>query len=122
MADLQAAELYDSDVLAMEPVYRWAVEQQGKRLPLEDFRQKLTHKFYDHGFVVNVKAYTTTEEGVYAFDVEVLRKIEKKEFDYDKQVHQVVSNVLDLPDQAGGWIKADAGMKEAAKKAAEHKH
>jgi hypothetical protein len=122
MADIQAAELYDSDVLAMEPVYRWAVEQQGKRLPLEDFRQQLTHKFHDHGFVVNVKAFTTTEEGVYAFDVEVLRKIEKKEFDYDKQVHQVVSNLLDLPDQAGGWIKADAGMKEAAKKAAGHKH
>lgn len=119
---LGAAELYDSDLLEIEKVYTWMRQQQGQRRNMEDFRQAVIGKFHERGFIVNVLAYDTDQEGVYAFDVEILRKTQRKDFDYDKQVHQVVNNLLDLPDQAGGWIKADAGMKEAAKKAAEHRH
>lgn len=119
---LSPGEIHDSDILEMEKVYRWMVDQQHKRRDLEKFRQEVIERFHQVGFVVNVLTYDTDQPEVYSFDVEVLRKVERKAFDYDKQVHEVVNNLLDLPDQAGGWIKADAGMKEAAKKAAEHKH
>lgn len=119
---LSPGELHDSDILELEKVYRWMVDQQHKRRDLENFRKEVIGRFQEKGFVVNVLTFETDQAEVYTFEVEVLRKIDKKTFDYDKQVHEVVNNLLDLPDQAGGWIKADAGMREAAKKAAEHKH
>lgn len=119
---LSPGELHDSDILELEKVYRWMVDQQHKRRDLENFRREIIGRFEEKGYVVNVLCFETDQAEVYTFEVEVLRKIEKKTFDYDKQVHEVVNNILDLPDQAGGWIKADAGMKEAAQKAAEHKH
>lgn len=119
---LSPGEIHDSDILEMEKVYRWMVDQQHKRRDLENFRREIIERFHQAGFVVNVLTYNTTEPEVYSFEVEVLRKVERKAFDYDKQVHEVVNNLLDLPDQAGGWIKADEGMKEAAKRAKEHKH
>lgn len=119
---LSPGELHDSDILELEKVYRWMVDQQHKRRDLENFRREIIGRFQEKGYVVNVLCFETDQAEVYTFEVEVLRKIEQKTFDYDKQVHEVVNNILDLPDQAGGWIKADAGMKEAAQKAAEHKH
>lgn len=119
---LSPGEIHDSDILEMERVYRWMVDQQHKRRDLENFRREVIERFHQVGFVVNVLTYNTDQPEVYSFEVEVLRKVERKAFDYDKQVHEVVNNLLELPDQDGGWIKADAGMKEAAKKAAEHKH
>lgn len=119
---LSPDELHDSDILEMEKVYRWVVDQQGKRRDMENFRKEVIGRFHEKGFVVNVLTFETDQADVYTFEVEVLRKVEQRAFDYDKQVHEVVNNVLELPDQAGGWIKADAGMKEAARKVKEHKH
>lgn len=119
-------ELYDSDILAIErgPL-AWMQAKQQTRMPLEEFRKGAVEKFQDIGFDVNVKCYDTNESGVFAFDVEILGKVEKKAFDYDKMVHEVTRNLLELPDQDGGFIKTDAAMMEMARKERErgkHKH
>jgi len=119
---LTAGEVHDSDILRMEKVYRWMVDQQGKRRDMENFRKEVIERFHAAGFVVNVLTFDTDQPEVYTFEVEVLRKVQPKAFDYDQQVHEVVNNLLELPDQAGGWIKSDEGMKEAARKVKEHKH
>lgn len=124
--DNPGLNLYDEDILKLEKVFDWVKQRQQQRMDLEDFRRGAVERFYDAGFKVNVKVYETTEEGVYAFDFEILDRVEREDqFDYDKQVHQVVNNILELPDQDGGWIKTDEALMRAERERRErgrHKH
>ncbi len=119
-------ELYDSDLLVMEQgPLAWMRSKQQSSMNLEDFRRAVVEKFADVGFKVDVKVYDTNQEGVYAFDVEIREKIEKKAFDFDRMTHEVVNNILELPDQAGGWIDTDKAMMEMLRKEREqgkHRH
>lgn len=125
--------LYDEDILKLEKVFDWVKQRQHQRMDLEDFRRNAIERFYDAGFKVNVKVYETTEndgqsalEGVYAFDFEILDRVNREEqFDFDRQVHQVVNNLLELPDQNGGWINTDEALMRAEREQRErgrHKH
>lgn len=118
--------LYDEDILKLEKVFDWVKQRQHQRMDLEDFRRNAIERFYDAGFKVNVKVYDTNEDGVYAFDFEILDRVDREEqFDFDKQVHQVVNNLLELPDQDGGWIKTDEALMRAEREQREqgrHKH
>lgn len=119
--------IHDSDIIAMEKgPLAWMISKQGSPMNLEDFRRAAVEKFYDVGFKVYLKVYQTNQDGTYAFNVEILDRVDsKKAFDYDKQVHEVVNNILELPDQNGGWIDTDKMLREAEKKAREqgkHKH
>lgn len=118
-------QLYDHEIIAMEQgPLAWMKSKQGTSMELEDFRRAAVEKFHDTGFLVYLKVFDTTEKGVYAFEVEILGRVEKKEFDFDRQVHEVVGNLLELPDQAGGWIDTDAALRqaEADAKARKHRH
>ena len=118
--------LYDEDILKLEKVFDWVKQRQHQRMELEGFRRSAIERFYDAGFKVNVKVYDTNEEGVYAFDFEILDRVDREEqFDFDKQVHQVVNNLLELPDQDGGWINTDEALMRAEREQRErgrHKH
>lgn len=119
-------ELYDSDLLALEQgPMAWMKSKQQSSMNLEDFRRAVVEKFADAGFKVDVKVFDTNQEGVYAFDVEIREKIERKAFDFDRQVHEVTRNILELPDQEGGFIKTDQAMMEMLRKEREqgkHRH
>jgi hypothetical protein len=105
--------LYDEDFPVLERVTKWMEGRQGTSMNLEDFRRTSIERFHDAGFIVDVKVFTTDEEGVYAFDVEILdRVVREEEYDFDKQVHQVVNNLLELPDQDGGVIDTDKSLKD----------
>lgn len=114
-------ELYDSDLLAIErgPL-AYMQSRQFSRMNLEEFRVATKEKFEDIGFRVNVKCYDTDVSDTYAFDVEILEKLEKRAFDFDRQVHEVTRNILELPDQEGGFIKTDASMMQMLKNEREH--
>ncbi len=119
--------LYDEDIIALEKgPYAWMKQRQGSRMNMEDFRRGAIEKFYDAGFKVNLKVYETDQPEVYAFDVEILDRVQREQqFDFDKQVHQVVNNLLELPDQDGGWIKTDEALMRAEREQRErgrHKH
>lgn len=118
--------LYDEDIIALEKgPYAWMKQRQGSRMNMEDFRRGAIEKFYDAGFKVNLKVYETDQPEVYAFDVEILDRVQRQDFDYDKQVHQVVNNLLELPDQNGGWINTDEALMRAEREQREwgrHKH
>jgi regulator of RNase E activity RraB len=102
------SDLYDHEIDAMDkgPV-KWMQQMQGTRMDLETFRKTAIGKFAEVGFKVDVKAWTTNDEGTVAFDIDIIDRIEKHEFDFDRQVHEVVNNYLNDPDAETGFIKTD---------------
>jgi len=93
--------LYDSDILKLDPVMDALNQKQGKVLPLESFRSEILERFYDAGFKVDAKVFTVAmngvpQEGLYGWTIEILDRVEKQAFDFDKMAHEVTSDVLDL--------------------------
>jgi hypothetical protein len=116
-------DIHDSEIIQIEKgPLAWARTKQFSRMELEDFRRTMVEKFQDIGFGVNVKCYDTDVPDVYAFDIEINRRL-RGNFDPDQQVHEVVNNLAEIPEDEGkGWIKADEGMRAAEQAAKEHKH
>lgn len=119
-------ELYDSDLIAIErgPL-EWMKAKQMTRVDLEGFRRAVVDQFGSIGFRVEVKVFETDQADVYAFDVEIREKLGRKEFDYDRMVHEVTHNILELPDQDGGVIKADEALARMVREErfhGKHKH
>lgn len=105
-------DLNDADILRIEKgPLAWMRSKQQSSMSLEGFRRAAEEQFAMVGFRATVKAYTTTQEGVYAFDVEINgRNSHAPEFDPDQLVHEIQSNLLELPDKQAGVIKTDQGM------------
>ena len=104
MSDLTSMiELNDSDILRIESVVKILNDRQGKVLNLDAFRREAEERFAEAGFKVTVKAYTTNQEGLYAFDIDINDRLEG-EFDPDQMVHEATNDILDLG--TGGVIKS----------------
>jgi hypothetical protein len=87
-------DLYDSEILAAEKVLEVLNKKQKTHMQLEDFRIEAIERFQDVGLEVDVKCYDTKEPGVYAFDLEILGRLTKEEFDYEKMAHEVTTDIL----------------------------
>src|SRR5882757_2754049 len=107
-------DLYDSDILAIErgPL-AWARDQYGKSMDIDQFTKDLTEQFAHIGLGVEIQVWTTQQQGAWAFKGVINRRF--SEFDPDRQVHEVINNILDIPGQEG-WIKTDAAMMEAERR------
>lgn len=94
-------ELNDSDILRIERAVVAINAKQRKMVNLEAFRKEIVERFGLEGFKVNVKTYTTSQDGLYAFDIEIAERLEGR-FDPDKMVYEATNDVLDLGE--GGVI------------------
>lgn len=104
-------DILDSEILKLEKVTSWMQEQQKKGgVDLDAFRREAIHRFHEQGFIVDVLVYETNLTDVYAFEPVVKGRVEEKPFDFDQMSHEVVNNLLELPDQDKGVIKADAEL------------
>lgn len=104
MSDLTSMiELTDSDLLKIEGVVKILNARQGKRLNLDAFAREATERFADAGFKATVKTYDTTQQGLYAFDIEINDRLEGQ-FDPDQMVYEATHDILDLGE--GGVIKS----------------
>lgn len=114
--------LYDSEIeeIRTGPL-AWMRSQSGKRMDLENFRKTAVEKFADIGFRTNVKCFETNENETYIFEAEIQERLGRREFDYDRQIHEVTNNLLELPGQEKGFIKTSDGM-EAVKNKHGHGH
>jgi hypothetical protein len=116
-------DLNDSELLRLEEVVKVLNQRQGKSLSIEAFRKEAIERFAIAGFKVDVKTYTTTEPGVYAFDIDVQDRYEG-EFDPERQVHEVTNDLLELGTK--GTIKTEqtsSGLHVVGGKShAGHKH
>lgn len=102
-------DLYDSEILAIEKL-TVALNQEiaGRRFDLEDTSQRIQGEYEALGFVVDVKWFTTTDHG-FVPQVEIRGRISNEEFDHDRMVHEVTSNILGIDTDGGGVIKSQKG-------------
>jgi hypothetical protein len=110
---VEAPEWFDHQVAAFQDkVVPWINDIQGTNKPLEDVRLQLIEKMEKVcGIRAQIKVWTT-EEGVYAFDIEPVANLER--YDPERQAHEVRNNLLDIPEDRGrGVIKTDPGVVRA---------
>lgn len=107
MSSLESSiELHDSDIIRIESVVKHLNDKQRKVVNLDAFQREAKERFQDQGFVVDVKCYTTTVEGIYAFDIDITGRCEPVIFDTERQRHEVVNDLLGLdPSMKGQVIK-----------------
>jgi hypothetical protein len=97
--------IYDHEVQALQRVHKALKERTYKSHDLDAFDREITERFNDVGFQVSVKWFETTQRGVYIPEVEVVGRIERAgEFDHDQMRHEVVNNLLGLPEADAGVI------------------
>lgn len=98
----------------------------------QDLVDRIIEAFQRIGLVVDVKTWSTgqvdghhpitgeellTEDvGRYAFDVELIGRVERHEFDHDKMATEVQRNILGLENDGPGQIHAPANMDEIVKR------
>lgn len=97
-------DLYDTDFFKIETVVRKLNDSVGKPRQMEGFRKEIIERFQEQGFVVGVKCWSTQQEGVYAFDVEITDRCEplRNGFDHERQSWEVQNDVLNF-GEAGSF-------------------
>lgn len=103
-------DLYDSEILAIEKVLdQLNAEDVGKRKQVDSVDHKIEDMFRRIGLKVSVMWYTAADrrgqevDGVFIPEVTIQDRIDRHEFDHDRQVHQVTNDLLELGDK--GVIK-----------------
>jgi hypothetical protein len=98
-------EIHDSEIIGIEKVLEILRRRQGQAgVNLEGFRQEAMDRFAAIGFKVAVRAYETDQEGVVAFDIDIVDRL-AGEFDQDKAVWEATHDVLELGE--AGVISTD---------------
>jgi len=118
----RAIELYDSDILVVEKVLNIIKERgQDKRRDYDAFDREIKERFYDAGYIVDVKWYSTNLAEVYSPDIEIVGRTEKQgEFDHEKMAHQVTEDILELGTKGKISVTSDM-MKQVKETEAAHK-
>jgi hypothetical protein len=96
MSEITSAfNLYDTDILRLEKVIEQLNRKIGTATNMEGFRQEILDRMARAGFRVDVKVYSTTQDGTYAFDIEIKDRLDSGfTFDYDQQVHEVTHDLF----------------------------
>lgn len=110
----QAAELVDlldSEVDAIQKIWdRLRAKHQKSSRNYEAVEREIKDEFARIGLVASVKWFTYAVNGQRQDgampEISVVGRVEKTEFDRDRQVREVTSNILGIPGQEG-VIKVD---------------
>lgn len=137
----QNVELYDEDIKRIiDGPMEWFNARSGTRRNIDDTHRALVEQFERIGLLVDVEIWTLGEcrcsisshhaeqcpnlqplPETYQFGVVIKGKVHQESgFDYDRQVHQVQNNLLNLPGEHDNVIKFDE--KEFLRQQREHKH
>jgi len=119
----RAIELYDSDILVVERVLNIVRERGQNRRDYDAFDREIKERFFDAGYVVDVKWYHTNIEGVKSPDIEIVGRTEKQgEFDHEKMAHQVTEDILELGTKGKISVTSDMMNQVKETEAAHKKH
>lgn len=111
---MSTVDLYDSEIESIGKTYDHLCRREGSALSLEGFEHEAKDSFYKIGFVVDIKWWSTDAPGVYIPEIEILDRVtQEKEFDHEKQAHEVTRDVLNLGE--GGIMTFDGKVKEPSK-------
>lgn len=104
-------ELYDHEVDQISKI--WGELRQKHQKSYRNYGQvenEIKGRFADAGFAVAVNWFSYTIDGKQGEgaspEVTIIGRLDKHQFDHDRQVREVTSNILDLPGQEG-VIKTD---------------
>lgn len=107
-------ELLDSEAERVIRIWDSLRDRHQKVLRNYDaIEREITGRYADEGFVVHVNWYRYSIDGVPQDgampEVSIVGRCDPKhQFDHDRQVHEVTSNILGLPGQEG-VIRTDQG-------------
>lgn len=97
MNDVNAlVDIYDSEIPALEEAVAALNEQVGQRRDLESFRQEAIERFAKAGFEVKVTAHYTRTPGLFAFDIDIIGRLDPEPFDHERQSYEVRHDVLGI--------------------------
>lgn len=110
-------EPYDHEVLGIIRVQKLLNDRaQAKNHNYKDFEREIRERFAEIGLTVDVNWYTfgyeqadggvREEQGAAMPEITITGRTENHVMDRDRQVHEAVSNILQLPGE-DGWIKTD---------------
>jgi hypothetical protein len=105
-------DLYDHEVKAIIGLLAELNERaRAKQHNYDDFEREIRDRFARLGFTVDVSWYEfevdgQKQDGAMPEVTVTGRTDERFQFDPDRQVHEAVANVLELPGE-DGWIKTD---------------
>lgn len=104
-------DLYDHEIIEIQKIWDVIRDRHQKTYKNYDkVEAEITSRFADAGFVVHVNWHYwmlegETQEGAMPV-ITITGRVEKHDFDHDRQVHEVTSNILGIPGQEG-VIKTD---------------
>lgn len=105
-------DLYDTEVRDVIALLKDLNERAASRMHnYGDFEREMREKFAELGFTVDVNWYRFEADGAEQDgampEVTITGRVDKGfTFDPDRQVHEAVANVLELPGE-DGWIRTD---------------
>lgn len=123
---------YDSEMAAIYKVRDELQERFGNtRMNPQDFVDYAIEAYQKIGIVADVKTWSTGEvdgqhpitgedmvqevPNLWTFQIDILGRVERHEFDHDRMAHEVQSNLLGLKNDGPSQIKAPANMDEIVK-------
>jgi hypothetical protein len=98
-------EVHDSEIMEIERVLEIMNDKAQSRVDFDAWDREFKDRMLGIGFVVGITWWHTNVEGVKRPDITISDRTERKPFDYDRQVHEVTHDILDLGE--GGVIKSN---------------
>lgn len=112
-------DVHDSEILEIEALLKQLRTRATGRVDLDSFQREAKEKFYNIGWEVDIRWYDTDQRDVYIPEVVLMGRSNKQfVFDRDRQVHEVVNDILETGE--GGVIKTSAADFKALE--AHHRH
>lgn len=98
-------EIYDSEIDKIQHILEILRRRAEGSVDYDAFDREIKDRFAKIGFKVDVKWWTTNVEGTLLPEIDIQDRLEKIEFDHDRQVSEVTNDILGLGD--AGVIKFD---------------
>lgn len=96
-------EPYDREVILIEKVMQKLQARTALPLDQEAFRREIIARFEEIGFIVDVRWWTTNEEGVYIPDIDLVDRCSPLPYGFDHEFHQheVLTDSLGIEGHKG---------------------
>jgi len=116
-------EPYDSEILLIEGILDDLGRKVATRTNVQAFHREMVERFEDIGIRISITWYTDNgDPEIFSPVVTLEERLDTKhEFDYDRMVHEVTNDILDIlpPSEKGQTIKT---QKIRPGEAPSHKH
>lgn len=107
-------QLYDTEILEIERVLDILNDKRRQRRDLDSFDKEIKGRFEEIGLIVSINWYEcgvpdpdgnlVKQEDEYIPEIVIRDRVEKHLFDHDRQRHEIVNNVLEMPGQEKGQL------------------